>query len=285
MSKVYEIVTKQIEELLEKNETPWTKPWVQNIGTQKNYQSGRAYTGFNAFVLALRQKNSPYWLTFNQIKSAGIKLKKGSKAVNIVGWFDANKDKDDDSEDSQKELRVRYYKVFNLSDCEELTDAMIKKLESLKPITFEHDPIEKAEELFKLSGAKLEIGGAVAFYSPVKDYIGMPPMSYFKNVDEYYSTLFHELTHWTGHKSRLNRKDLTTKARFASEEYSHEELCAEMGAVYVCSSLGISTDSSLRNSSAYIKGWLKFIKDNPKAFVMACQRAQKAADLILNKNK
>jgi antirestriction protein ArdC len=113
----------------------------------------------------------------------------------------------------------------------------------------------------------------------------MPDKSRFFKICEFYSTLFHELGHWTGHASRLNRSELVKGTLFNSKVYSQEELVAEMASVFVCSSLNISSDSSIRNSAAYIKNWLSFLKSNPKAFVIACQQGQKSADFILSKGQ
>jgi len=298
MSKAYKVITDQIIELMENNQTPWAKPWsMGKLSAQANFISGRPYTGANAFFLAMTshiEGKSNFWITFNQIRKAGIKLKKGSKSTAVIGWFNLKNKNADDEKDTDKKtgkgqetinLRASYYRVFNIDDCEQLTDSMVKKLKDTEPETFEHDPIDAAEKVINNMQPKIEFGRNAAFYVPSKDFIGMVDKERFETIESYYGVLFHELTHWTGHKSRLDRKEIGKKASFGSEEYSEEELCAEMGSVFICSEIGLSTESNLRNSSAYIKGWLKFIKSNPKAFVMACQRAQKACDYALQRNQ
>src|SRR5258706_5305718 len=120
-----------------------------------------------------------------------------------------------------------------------------------------------------------------AFYHAEQDFINMPKMKSFKAKELYYSTLFHELVHSTGHEKRLNRPSIIEMAEFGSEKYSIEELIAELGASYLCSLSGI-LDTSIQNSSAYINGWLSKIKNDKRLIVQAAGRAQRAVDFIIN---
>lgn len=277
-SKAYGIVVEQITELMESDGLPpWSKPWFSSkLSRQCNGESKRAYTGFNAIVLAMQPYGNPHWLTFNQIKSLDLRLKRGSKSVKVFGWFKPKREVDGEIEESNY-LIARYYNVFNVEQLEVIPS----RFEVESDIVFDNPRYSDADRLFQESGALLGEADS-AYYVPMRDKIFMPRLETFKGSGEYYSTLFHELVHWTGHETRLKRFKKTDVRAFRSEEYSAEELCAEMGAVFICSSLGISSDTTLRNSAAYIKGWLSFIKSDPKAFVTSSQRAQKAADYIFN---
>jgi antirestriction protein ArdC len=285
MSKknAYQVATEKILELLDDGEVPWTKPWTSRLmGYQKNLNSGRAYTGFNALSLAMSDKPSPYWLTFKQANELGLKIRKGEKATAVIGWFKFAKKSQDETDEEEKRSRLcaKVYRVFNVSQCDGLSDKL-KELAFPPVKTFETPQIEKAEKLVKDTKALITYGHERACYIPSMDKIEMPAIDRFKSSEEYYSTAFHELGHWTGHTKRLNRKEVNKAISFQSKDYSQEELVAEMTSIFVCSSLDITSDTSVRNSAAYIQGWKKFIKDNEKAFVIACQRAQKAADFIL----
>lgn len=287
---VYELATQQIVELLSQNINPWAKPWVtRQLLNQKNLNSGRAYTGINALILSLQDKPLDYWLTFKQADDLGFKIKHGEKSTLIIGWFKTsfkNKDADpDDENDSRSGLACRYYRVFNLSQCDNVPDSLLKKAQRPEVATFSEDKNELAEKIIIDTLANIKFGSEIACYRPRLDEISMPDRNRFEKQNEFYSTMFHELGHWTGHESRLNRSELAKANLFNSKNYSKEELCAEMTSVFVCSSLGISGESALRNSAAYLQSWLKFLKGDSKAFVIACQQAQKASDFILKTKK
>lgn len=284
-SNVYEIVTEKIVKMLEANENPWVKPWVtRSLGNQRNLASGRAYTGLNALLLAMENKPNDYWLTFKQADELGLKIRKGEKSAIVIGWFrSTSKVEDEDGEESEVStgLRCRYFRVFNLSQFENVPQSLLDKTKRQDVPTFETGVDPKTESVISALKASIEFGVEQACYRPKADTIHMPDRNRFEHMAEFYSTMFHELGHWTGHESRLNRNEVGRTNLFNSKAYSQEELCAEMSSVYTCSSLNISSDSSVRNSVAYLQGWLKFLKDNPKAFVIACQQGQKAADYIL----
>jgi antirestriction protein ArdC len=170
---------------------------------------------------------------------------------------------------------LRYYRVFNLDQV-----AGIKKpsLENL-PI---FQPIEEAETIASTYQEQVEVshGGTRAYYQPATDSIRMPEKEAFDSSEEYYSTLFHEFTHSTGHQSRLNRAGITEMHYFGDEIYSREELVAEMGAAMLCAVAGIE-NKTVKNSAAYIQSWLSKLRDDKKLVVHAAAAAQKAADFIL----
>ncbi len=277
MNKVYKIITDQIVKKLESGIIPWHRPWnggepAMNLITKKPYH------GINVFLLACSGYTSPYWLTFKQVQKLGGHVKKGEKSTIITFWSVKQKEKNNESEETKTETYavLRYYRVFNVEQCEGL-DGKVPE-----PKTRDFHPIEEAERIVKSMPQCPPIYHKKqrAYYTPVKDYVNMPLQGTFISDEEYYSALFHELTHSTGHESRLGRKSLTTLAGFGSHEYSKEELIAEMGSAYLCGHCGIS-QRVIDNQAAYIQGWLGRLRKDPKMVVWAASQAQKAADYIL----
>jgi antirestriction protein ArdC len=176
---------------------------------------------------------------------------------------------------------LRYYRVFNLEQCE-LPQAVLDKLPKIE--THEHDPIEAADQIVAAMPNPPEIqhAGSKAFYSSMTDRVTMPPRNLFVSAEEYSATLLHELTHSTGHPKRLAREGITEAAAFGSAVYSKEELIAEMGAAYLCAEGGIS-NAVIANQAAYVAGWLKKVRDDRKLLVHAAAQAQHATDFILSR--
>jgi len=220
--------------------------------------------------------SSPYWLTFKQCKAKGGSIKAGSKATPVILWKFLEEE-DSETGETESVPMLRYYKVFNVDQCEGIEAPLDENAE-----TIDFQPIEEAEKI--LSGYKgspeVRHAEARAYYQPASDKINMPKPEIFSSEEEYYSTLFHELTHSTGHETRLNRKTLTDLCPFGSTNYSKEELIAEMGAAFLCGHAGIK-NKTIDNSAAYIREWVRKFKDKPKMVVTAAAQAQKAADLIL----
>lgn len=281
-NKVYEIVTDRIVKLLEsKQELVWQRGWQDNSQRPMNGKSLTAYRGFNRMLLTVLGE-SPYWLTFNQIKSKRGSLKKGSKSVPIIFWnwvyFDSEGRKVKDASKAAKKIPfLRYYNVFNAADIEGIEFPEIKKIE-LK----DNQKIDKCEAIITShTDLKIKHEGSKAFYRPSTDSVTMPPMETFNNSECYYSVLFHEVAHWTGHSKRLNRELDTKLAPFGSTDYSQEELVAEMTASFLCEETQIANEQLNLNSAAYLKGWLSKLKDDTKMIIQAGAKAQKAADYIL----
>jgi antirestriction protein ArdC len=272
-SKVYEIVTEKILAALEQGTVPWRKPW--QAGIPRNAITNRPYSGINALLLGTTPYSDPRWLTFKQCSAKGGKVRKGEKSTLVVFWKIQDVSKEEDGEIAEKQIPLlRYYLVFNVEQCDGLD---LPKLETRKV-----DAIAEAEAIITNMPNPPSIahdGGARAFYRPQLDSIHLPTRSRFDSTGEYYSTLFHELSHSTGHQSRLNRQTLTEVVPFGSETYSKEELVAEFGAAFLCGHAGIET--TLDNSAAYIKGWLKTLRSDPKLAIIAASQGQKAADHIL----
>lgn len=277
--KVYEIITNIILTKLEEGTVPWQKPWNTRETMPRNLLSKKAYQGINAFILGCQHYSSPYWLTFKQCKDLGGSIRKGEQGTPVVYWNWLEIEEDGEME--KKVPFMRYYTVFNVAQCENIsTDKM--------PITTETvnnymDKIEQCEGIVDNCKDKPQIrhGKQQACYMPFFDLVHMPALESFIHSEEYYSTLFHELTHSTGHEKRLNRQGITEIAPFGTPLYSKEELVAEMGAAFLCGFAGIEY-ATIDNSAAYVQGWLKKLKNDKKLVIIAATQAQKAANYILN---
>lgn len=276
-NKVYEIITEKIIEQLEQGTVPWHKPWIGS-GSPKNLVSKKEYRGINVFLLSCSKYGNPYWVSYKQAKQLGGTVKKGEKSTIVVFWKQIKVD-DKDNEGKQKTIPLlRYYRVFNVEQC--------KGFENKVPeldIKQNFQPLEQCETVLDNMQNKpdIQFKEPRAYYHPNHDFVNMPNKESFETPEFYYSVFFHELSHSTGHKKRLDRKTIGDCA-FGSEKYSKEELVAEMGAAYLCGTCGIE-NKTIDNSAAYIKSWLRKLKDDVKMVVLAAAAAQKASDYILNK--
>jgi antirestriction protein ArdC len=276
----YQVITDRVITLLEQGIVPWQKPWQGGDQLPQNAVSGRHYRGVNVFLLHAMNFESPFWLTFNQAKALGGSVRRGEKACPVVFW------KWLESEENGEMKRIaflRYYSVFNIAQCEGIPRDKIPSLGSTRR---EHSPIETAERIVSAMPKRPEVKHGLdrAFYSPGGDFVAMPSPEQFRTGEDYYSVLFHELAHSTGHETRLNRKGVSGAegewSAFGSTPYAKEELVAEMGAAFLCGQAGI-VERTLDNSAAYVGSWLQRLKDDRKLVVHAAAQAQKAADFIL----
>jgi antirestriction protein ArdC len=275
---VADFITETIIEKLEAGCVPWRKPWNGSANFPRNLISKKAYRGINAFILGSGFA-SPWFATFRQIQEKGGIIKKGAKSIPVVFW--SIKEVEDWETGSEKKIPLlRYYRVFNASDVDCID------IPTIEETTREFTAIEEAQRIVNSMPQRPDIktGEARAYYSPTLDYVNMPRNELFHSDEEYYSTIFHELTHSTGHGSRLNRTSVTKSAYYGSGDYSKEELVAEMGASFLNAEAGIMT-ATIDNSAAYIKGWIAALKskDNRGLVIQAAAAAQKAADFILNR--
>lgn len=286
---IYQAVTDRIIATMEKGIIPWRKPWTGTADGAVRYATGKPYSLLNQFLL----ERTGEWLTWNEIKAQGGTVKKGAKAGMVVFFKQLPiKDRKED-EDEEKVRRIpflRYYNVFHIDDCE----GVKSRIESRKR-TWTNTPIERAEEVvdaYATAEPHLQIvtneASNQAYYSPSQDRVVVPTIAQYKAVEEYYSTLFHELTHSTGIKSRCDR-GLEEHASFGSAVYSREELVAEMGSAMVCNAIGISTEKAFRNSVAYLQSWIDALKSDKRMIVWAAGRAEKAVrymfgEVIENEN-
>jgi antirestriction protein ArdC len=281
MCKVNDVINQRIMELLESGTVPWRKTWNAGSNYPKNI-SGREYRGINVFMLACREYSSPYWLTFKQTADKGGHIIKGSKSTPVVFWkWIDRKGGDGADAESGSNGRVpllRYYSVFNLEQTEGIKEP--------EPAETSNDhqllPLPEQVTMGMPLRPEVRFGGNKAYYSPALDYVQLPHLSSFETPEEYYCCLYHELSHATGHASRVGRKGILEPSYFGSHEYSKEELVAEMSAAFLCGHTGIE-NVTIENSAAYIAGWLKALKNDKSLLIHAAAQAQKAADYILNK--
>lgn len=280
---VYEEVTDRIIAALEEGTVPWRRPWVASADSHRNPVSGTEYRGVNPFLLELtaweRGYSDPRWLTFKQAKTAGGCVRKGEKSTQVIFWK-MLRGKDKDTGEERTIPMLRHYRVFNVAQVDGL------ELEQAETIaTF--DPIERADQIIAAmpNAPTIGHGGNRAFYHPALDAVQLPAREQFESPEAYYSTAFHELTHSTGHESRLNRDEVAGRGRhgFGSEPYAGEELVAELGAAMVGARANIAPRTD--QSAAYIAGWLRALRDDRKLLVSAAGRAQRAADYILGANR
>lgn len=276
MAKIdpYEAITTRIIALLEQGKIPWVKPWESMGGNlPTNLVSKKPYRGVNTLILAWSGYSSPYWVTFRQAKKLKGYVRKGEKSTRILFWKIYEKE----GADGDKSTRAvaREYSVFNLDQTEGIN---VPSTPEPKPFT----PIEACEKVVAEWDKRPKIchGGDRAFYRPSADSVQMPCRESFKDPQHYYSTLFHELGHSTGHVKRLGRKGVTDPIMFGSHRYSKEELVAEMTAAFCAGHTGIE-QATIQDSAAYISCWLSKLQDDQKLFVQAAGKAQHAADMIL----
>ena len=287
---IYAEVTDRIVAELESGIIPWNRPWTGVSDGAIRRSNGKPYSLINQFLLG---KPGEY-LTFNQCKREGGKVKKGSKAKIVVFWKILKKDKTNADGSIVRDENgmpvpesvpmLRYYQVFHIDDCEGISPKYAKDEEKLNPIS----PIDAAEsalsDYVRRTGVGFEnLKQDRAYYSPTRGIISLPLMEQFGDAESYYDTAFHEAVHSTGHKSRLNRfEENAMAAAFGSESYSKEELVAEIGACGILHELGMETAKSFRNNAAYVQSWLKALKNDKKLIISATSRAEKAIRLILN---
>lgn len=284
--KVCEIVADRVLAELEKGVCPWQKPW---FGSDRfvSHNNGRKYSLLNCILLGTPGE----YATFKQIEKEGGRVKKGAKSKIVVFWSQAKKEYETD--DGEKKVKtywvLKYYNVFNLNDCEGIQ----KKYLSDDDTRFIHEVVREAEDVidgYCAANPGLRIfrdeESNRAFYRPSEDFIQVPAKEQFEKIEEFYSTLFHEMTHSTGHWSRLGRfKEDGKVAAFGGEDYGKEELIAELGAAALCGKCGVESDGSFKNSAAYLKGWTEAIKGNPELIVAAAGKADKAVEFILTGKK
>ena len=284
---VYETVTEKIIKLLEQGIVPWRRPWT-STGLPRNLVTKKQYRGVNVFLLSASKYVSPYWLTMRQANELGGHVRKGEESTAIVFWkiddVKPSTESPEAEETDQKTPRrflLRLYRVWNLEQCE-LPQSVLDKLPKIE--THQHDPIEAVEKIIAGMPNPPEIvrGGSKAYYSPLTDRITLPPRELFISAEEEAATETHELVHSVGHEKRLGREGICEAAPFGSPVYSKEELCAELGAAYLCAEAGIS-NVVIANQAAYCSGWLVRLRDDRKLLIHAAAQAQKAADFILNR--
>ncbi len=276
---IFATVTDRIIATLEQGTIPWNKPWTGSSSGCISYSTGRPYSLLNHILLG---GQSGEFITFKQCSLAGGHIRKGEKSKMVVFWKPYIKENPVTGEE-ETHFILKYYNVFHLSQCEGVAPRWTV---SVPAANLQPDAAANAivQDYITRSGVTLRIMQSdKAFYRPSTDEVVVPQLSQYQKVAEYYSTLFHELTHSTGHYSRLNR--ISDVAAFGSHEYSKEELCAELGAASLLNHCGLETASSFRNSAGYIQGWLSALKNDKRLIIAAAGAAEKAVNMILNRKE
>jgi antirestriction protein ArdC len=263
---------------LEAGVRPWSRPWTtQGAVSRPLRHDAEPYHGVNVLTLWVRAARCgyarPVWMTFRQALALGGAVRKGEKGVPVVYAAPAAGDDRDDQPDARRSGRfLKRYIVFNLDQIEGLGD---RYPPPDRPNAA--DRIHHAERYFAASGADIREGGDTACYRPDADAVHMPAFEAFRDREAYYAVLAHELVHWTGHSSRLDR-DLKL-GRFGEEAYAREELVAELGAAFVCADLGLTLEPR-PDHAAYIASWLRVLRNDTRFIVAAAAHAERAARFL-----
>ncbi|KIC32111.1 ArdC family protein [Leisingera sp. ANG-S5] len=281
---IYQKVTDKIIADLERGELSWLKPWssgnLEGKITKPLRHNGVPYNGINILMLwgAAVEAGylSPFWMTFKQAKELGAHVKKGERGNLVVyaNTITKTEEQDDGSEEEHKIPFMKGYSVFNVEQIEGLPEHYYAKPE---PVIDPALRISHAEDFFGNTGADIRHGGNSAHYAGGSDHVQMPYFETFKSPESYYATLAHELTHWTKHKSRLDRE--FGRKKWGDEGYAREELVAELGAAFLCADLEL-TPKPGTDHAAYIQSWLKVLKEDKRAIFSAAAHAQRAADFL-----
>lgn len=285
---LYDEVTAQIIAQLEAGCFPWVQPWASASvsggrlapGLPRNAVTGRSYSGVNVLILwgAVIESGYPSqgWLTYRQAAEAGGNVRRGERGVTVVyaDRFTPEAEKERAREsggDARSIPFLKRFTVFNVAQCEGLREGLGADPAPLP----ERQIAPLGDAVIKASGVEFHVGGDKAFYAPGADYVQVPPALAFHDTINWYRTALHELTHATGHASRLGR-NLTNA--FGSKDYAREELIAEMGSAFLCAALGI--EPTVRHAD-YIGAWLEVLREDNRAIFRAASAASKAADWLL----
>lgn len=274
MNAVYQKVTEKIIEQMEKGVIPWRKTWKGQRPV--NWISQKPYRGLNKLLL-----DGGEYITFKQCAENKGKIKKGAKANMVIFWKWYEKEIEVEGEKKTEHLPVlRYYNVFHISDCLGI-ESKIYETQTPTIQGFEDDIIMRYINRENINMRTIT-GSNSAYYSPYDDSVTLPDKIQFDSEASYYSVVFHELIHSTGHKSRLDR---IKSIDFGSDEYSREELVAEIGSSMLMSEFEIELSETFQNSVSYINSWLKVLKSDNRMIITAAAQAEKAVDLILRRGE
>jgi antirestriction protein ArdC len=290
---IRQAITNQIIAALESGKVPpWRRPWRlgKNAGPAANIVSRRSYRGLNPILLDLASEkhgfSSRWWATFAQWKGLGGRVMRrpthvpeGKWGTQIVFWSPVTKTVQNDQGDDEPDrfFVLRLYTVFNVDQVEGLDHLRAGQGDTGEPLAIDYHPADAALEAARIGmSVSIRYGGGKAFYSPISDYIQLPPKETFESPDEFYATAFHEMTHATEHPSRL---DWSRKDR--DHAYALGELIAELGGVYVSREIGVPASDDMTNHVAYLGNWLQAMRSDPRFIFMASAQASKAASYIL----
>ncbi|OOS00900.1 antirestriction protein [Haemophilus paracuniculus] len=294
---LYQNVTDRIVEALETGTAPWLKPWdtpACNLDLPRNAVSNRLYSGINILLLWLASSTHGYrqskWITAKKAMELGGHVRKGEKATVIVNYRPVEREATDENgellfDDDGNPLMEHFaylnkHNVFNIEQCENLPPAMYEPLKANIETDNPYEIFTEIRQMIKGLGLKVEVKPSnKAFYQATTDKVVMPEVKQFHSEQDFYSTLMHEMTHATGHQSRLNREGISSgKAKFGNKIYAFEELVAEIGGAFLCAQLGFNT---VPQNASYIASWIQVLKNDKRAIFRATGYARNACDYML----
>lgn len=286
---LYTRITSRIIEDLEKGVRPWFKPWSAEHAagriTRPLRQNGTPYRGINVLNLwgeaVAKGYSCPIWMTYKQTQELGGQVRKGETGSLVVYADRFTKSETDDRGD-EIEREIPFLKGYTVFNCEQVEGLPAHYYQLAAPALDSVARIETAERFFASTGADIRHGGNRAYYAEHDDYIRMPCFEAFRDVESYYATLAHELTHWTKHKSRLNRE--FGRKRWGDEAYAAEELVAELGSAFLAADLGLLPEVR-DDHAAYIASWLKVLKNDRRAIFTAAAHAQRAVEFLYRQKR
>lgn len=291
MKNLYEEVTRRIVEQLDKGVIPWKSPYFSKTGFPTNFSTRNEYRGINVLLLGSLRFTSPFFLTFLQAKELGGNVRKGEKGFLVVKYGTYSKEEDQAGEAPEKETKRGYLKAYTVFHSTQIDGVEFPAPANPPELSLtEQTDVARAIVEAMPQRPSIHEGSAVPCYRPGSDSVHMPANGYFESEQAYYSTMFHELAHSTGHVSRLARKSLTgnegvrANGDTSHQTYAEEELVAEMAASFLNARAGI-LEEELENSAAYLKGWADTLrrKDAASWVIRAASEGQKAADFILGR--
>ena len=281
---VYSRVTAKIVADLERGVRPWLQPWNAEHAagriTRPLRANGQAYKGINVLMLwgdaQAKGFVCPIWMTYRQALELGGQVKKGEHGSLVVYADKITRTETADNGD-EIEHEIPFMKGYTVFNCEQIENLPAHFYATAAPLAPAPARIAAAESFAANTGATIRSGGNRAYYSVTDDYVQMPPFECFRDAESFYATLWHEMTHWTRHASRLNRE--FGRERWGDAGYAAEELVAELGAAFLCADLGVTAEPRDDHSS-YLASWLEVLKSDKRAIFTAAAHAQRATDFL-----
>jgi antirestriction protein ArdC len=268
---IHQEVTDAIIAKIENGTGTWKKSWATGLGGVALRANGKPYKGINQLILMFAGYSNPNWMTYKQASELGGQVRKGEKSTTVV-FFKPLKVEDKKTGEEKTVPLLRAYNVFNAEQVDELPARFYPTTDA----KHSEPKIAEAEAYLAATGAEIRHGGDRAFFSPQQDFIQLPNFDQFDDASSYYGTAMHELVHWTGHESRLDRN---LKTAHGTKDYAREELVAELGAAFLTTGLNIETE--VRDDHAeYLAWWLAILKEDKKAIFKAATAAQKAVSFL-----
>jgi antirestriction protein ArdC len=285
-AEIRQQITEKIIEAIKNGTPPWRKTWRSdaNCGTPSNALSNRSYRGINILLLGLAAAEhgyeSKWWASYRQWQALGGQVRRGEHGTQIVFYRPVVRKvtiNDDGEEQTHSFPILKTWTIFNIAQVE---GKEVERLRNLNQAPASFTNYSPAEEAISATGADIRFGGDRAFYRPQGDFIQLPPKESFFGLREFYSTALHEISHWSGHESRLAR--LSKNARFGDRAYAFEELVAEIGGCFLANEVGVPQSDDLSNQQAYLAHWLHVLENDPKAVFTAATQGSAATDFILS---